>query len=376
MKSAIITGVTGQTGSYLAEQLLAKDYKVYGIQRRTSSGNTERIDHIKDDKFDLVEGDITDAGSMSGIISSIHPTEFYNMAAQSHVQISFDQPMLTLSTNVLGVANILEAIRHHSPNTKLLHAGTSEQFGNSYTVQQFAHKVGDHGEDNFYVKNLQNEETIMCPVSPYGTSKLAAYNLIKNYRESYKLFACTSICFNHESPRRGKNFLTRKVTSWLGEFARWSKTHVIVKDDEDDIYGVQRGQALNIGKVGKAIPQEVEMSTFKKLRLGNLESKRDWGFAGDYARAQIMMLQQDNPQDLVISTGETHSIKEFLKEAFNILNISDWEKYVVQDSKFFRKNELDYLLGDSTKIRTRLGWKPTVDFKQLVKIMVEADLNG
>lgn len=378
MKTALLTGIGGQDGSYLSEFLLEKDYKVYGIHRRVSTNNTSRVDHINDENFILVEGDITDAYSMSGIIGKIKPDEIYHLAAQSHVGVSFEQPLLTLQTNVLGTANILEAVRHHSPTSKVLHAGTSEQYGNNYTMKQYAYEVGSHGEDNYYVKNIQDEHTPFSARSPYGASKIAAFQLCKVYRESYNMFACSSICFNHESPRRGTEFVTRKITKWLGEFYRWQKTRVLLKDDNDYIYGVERGNALDLigNKLAKAHGELVDMDKFPKLRLGNLETKRDFGFALDYVRAMYMMLQNDKPVDYVIATGETHSIRQFLNAAFNVLNIKDWAKYVVQDEKFYRPCEVDYLLGDASKIKKELKWEPQITFTELVEMMIKADLHA
>lgn len=320
-KKALITGITGQDGSYLAEFLIKKGYQVYGIIRRSSSFNTQRIDHLyqdpheKDRRLNLVYGDLNDASSLNTIIKNIQPDEIYNLGAQSHVKVSFEVPEYTAEVTGLGTVRLLEAIRETGVKTKFYQASSSEMYG----------KV---------LETPQSEKTPFYPRSPYGASKVYAYWMAVNYREAYNIFACNGILFNHESPRRGETFVTRKITMALAKIK----------------YGLQ-----------------------KKLYLGNLDSKRDWGFAGDYVEAMWLMLQQSKPDDYVIATGETHSVKEFLEEAFSYAEL-DWKKYVAIDKRYFRPTEVDLLLGDSSKARRILKWKPKVGFKQLVKMMVDADM--
>ena len=311
---ALITGVTGQDGSYLAELLLGKNYEVYGLVRRSSLEKYDRITGIAD-RIAFVEGDLTDQSSLDQAIQQLQPHEVYNLAAQSFVPVSWNQPVLTADVTGLGVLRVLESIRKHSPKSKFLQASSSEMFG----------KVEE---------SPQTEKTAFHPRSPYGVAKVFAHHITVNYRESYGIFACSSICFNHESPRRGSEFVTRKVTQ----------------------------QAARI-KLGLA----------DRLKMGNLEAHRDWGFAGDYVRAMWMMLQQPQADDYVISTGKTHSIRDLLDAAFSHLGLN-WEKYVEIDPKLVRPAEVDYLCGDSSKARRVLGWKPEVDFQGLVEMMVEADL--
>jgi len=314
MKSALITGITGQDGSYLAEFLLSRGYKVYGLIRRTSHPNLERIQHILD-KITIYYGDMTDLSCLIRIIEKAEPQEVYNLAAQSFVYTSWEQPILTAEVTAVGVANILEAIRNVNPKIKFYQASSSEMFGKAQEIPQ-------------------NEKTPFYPRSPYGVSKLFGHWMTVNYRESFGIFACSGILFNHESPRRGKEFVTRKIS-----------------------YGVAR---IKHGKQ-------------KKLHLGNLNASRDWGFAGDYVEAMWLMLQQDKPDDYVIATGESHTVKEFAEIAFKRVGLN-WKDYVVVDKKLFRPAEVDYLLGDSSKGRRVLGWKPRVNFKQLVEMMVDADM--
>ncbi len=319
-KRALITGITGQDGSYLTEFLLAKDYEVYGLVRRSSSFNTDRIDHLYQDphesdvKLRLVYGDLNDASSLNQIIKTLKPDEIYNLAAQSHVRVSFDIPEYTAEIVGLGATRILEAIRDSGVMSKYYQASSSEMFGNSAPPQ--------------------NERTPFYPRSPYAAAKVYAYWMAVNYREAYDIFACNGILFNHESPRRGETFVTRKITMALARIK----------------HGVQ-----------------------KDLFLGNLESKRDWGFAGDYVEAMWLMLQQDKPDDYVIATGQTYSVKDFLIEAFGYVGL-DWEKYVKIDQRYFRPTEVDCLLGDSRKAKKILHWEPKTDFKQLVRMMVDADM--
>jgi GDPmannose 4,6-dehydratase len=314
-KKALITGIAGQDGSYLAELLLEKNYDVYGIVRRNSvpENQLSRLEKIRND-INVRYGDLLDVGSIESSILDIKPDEIYNLAAQSHVRISFEIPQFTAQTNALGVLNILEAYRKHCPEAKFYQASSSEMFG--LTID----------EDNF-----QRETTIMNPVSPYGCSKVFAYNVVRNYRRAYGLHATNGILFNHESPRRGSNFVTNKVV----------KAAVRIK------LGLQ-----------------------EKLELGNMDSYRDWGHSKDYVKAMHLMLQHDKPGDWVVSTMETHSVREMCELVFSYLNM-DYKKYIVQNPKFMRPEELPYLKGDSSKIRKELGWQPEYSFRKLMEEMVE-----
>ena len=319
-KRALITGITGQDGSYLSELLISKGYEVHGIIRRSSSFNTERIDHLYHDPHEktvrlvLHYGDLTDGSSLRSIISQIQPTEIYNLGAQSHVRVSFDQPVYTVEADALGTLVLLEAIRDACPRARYYQAGSSEMFG----------KVRE---------TPQKETTPFYPRSPYGCAKVFSHWQTVNYREAYGLYASNGILFNHESPRRGETFVTRKIT----------RAATRIKE------GLQ-----------------------ETLYLGNLEAKRDWGFAGDYVEAMWLMLQQDEPDDFVVATGETYSVREFVQAAFSILGL-DWERYIRLDPRYLRPTEVDLLLGDNTKARKVLGWAPRVGFRQLVEMMVEAD---
>lgn len=332
MKTAIITGITGQDGSYLADLLLANKYKVYGIYRRTSSSNFSRLtdDTLKNKHFHLLEGDICDPYCVARILKAIKPDEYYNLAAQSHVATSFEQPSYTWDATAKGVLNALEAIRNESSDTKFYQASSSEMFGKNYTTV-----YDDFGENPL---KFQNEETSFYPQSPYAIAKLAGHHLVRNYRDSYNIFACSGILFNHESERRGENFVTRKITKWLGEF---------IASDKD--------------------------KKFPKLRLGNLDAHRDWGHAEDYVKAMWLMLQQETPDDYVIATGNTYTIKEFLEVAFSRYNLN-WEKYVVVDPKFYRPAEVEFLRGSPRKAKQKLNWSPEVSFYKLVERMVENDV--
>ena len=320
MKKALITGITGQDGSYLTELLLSKGYEVHGIIRRSSSFNTGRIDHLYNDpkiinhKLFLHYGDLSDSSSISRLLEKIVPDEVYNLGAQSHVKVSFDIPEYTSDVVGTGTCRILDAIRDTRIKTRFYQASSSEMYGKVQAVPQ-------------------NEETPFYPRSPYACAKLYSHWLTVNFRESYDIFACSGILFNHESPRRGRTFVTRKITYALAE--------------------------ILAGKLDK-------------LYLGNLDAKRDWGFAGDYVEAMWLMLQQDKADDYVIATGETYSVREFLEEAFGYVNL-DWKKYVEIDEKYFRPAEVDLLIGDASKAKKQLGWEPKVKFKDLVKMMVDAD---
>jgi len=355
MKTAIIYGVTGQDGSHLADLLLEKDYTVHGVSRRTSTDNTTRISHLlNNDKFKLLEGDITDQSSVLNTLSYHgHVDEVYNLAAQSHVAVSFNQPGLTWDITGKGCLNILQSIVDlRMSNTKFYQASSSEMFGSNYDER----KVEGDFDDKLPVEKFQNEETKFLPQSPYAIAKCAAHYMTRLYREGYGLHASAGILFNHEGPRRGEKFVTRKITKWLGEFKRWAMKEGAINPtfDEDNI--------INNGKY------------FPKLRLGNLDAYRDWGYAGDYCEAMWMMLQQDCPDDYVICTGETHTIREFLDVAFKQIGISDWSNCVVQDPEFYRPAEVDYLRGDSSKANNKLGWTPKHSFEDLVKMMVLHDL--
>ena len=331
MKTAIVTGITGQDGSYLAELLLANKYKVYGVYRRSSSPNFHRLHNaLKYKNFHLLEGDICDPYMISRMLKDIKPDEYYNLAAQSHVATSFEQPSYTWDATAKGVLNALEAIRNESNSTKFYQASSSEMFGKNFTVV-----TNDWGENPI---KFQNEETPFYPQSPYAIAKLAGHHLVRNYRDSYNIFACSGILFNHESERRGENFVTRKITKWLGEF---------IASDKD--------------------------KKFPKLRLGNLDACRDWGHAEDYVKAMWMMLQQENPDDYVVATGLTYTIKQFLEAAFSRYDL-DWEKYVVVDPKFYRPAEVEFLRGSPKKVKEKLNWSPEISFYRLVERMVEHDV--
>jgi len=313
-RRALITGITGQDGSYLAEWLLDKGYEVYGIVRRSSAPNLWRIEHILD-RVELRPADLLDQLSLLKILDEVRPQEFYNLAAMSFVPASWDQPLLTGEYNAQGVTRALEAVRQVDTKIRFYQASSSEMFGKVRAVPQ-------------------SEETPFYPRSPYGVSKVYGHYITVNYRESYDLFACSGILFNHESPRRGLEFVTRKVTD-----------------------GVAR----------------IKLGLAKELRMGNLDARRDWGFAGDYVRAMWSMLQQDEPDDYVIATGETHSVRELIEVAFGHVGL-DWKKHVTLDQRFLRPAEVDLLIGSPEKAKAKLGWTPTVDFTGLVKMMVDADL--
>lgn len=311
---ALITGITGQDGSYLAELLLEKGYEIFGIVRRSSVKKFDRIENLLDE-IELVEGDLTDQTSLDHIVQSVQPDEVYNLAAQSFVPVSWNQPVLTGDVTALGVIRILEAVRKHRPTARFLQASSSEMFG----------KVRE---------TPQTEKTPFYPRSPYGVAKVFGHYITVNYRESHGIFACSAIGFNHESPRRGLEFVTRKVTHQVARI-----------------------------KCGLA----------NKLLMGNLDARRDWGFAGDFVRAMWTMLQQSEPDDYVLATGKTHSVRELLEAAFAAVGLN-WEDHVEVDPKFIRPAEVDYLCGDATKACAKLEWKPGVTFEDLVKMMVEADL--
>ncbi|MBI4219530.1 MAG: GDP-mannose 4,6-dehydratase [Chloroflexi bacterium] len=315
MKRALITGITGQDGSYLAEFLLEKDYEVYGIVRRSSVERLERLEHIAD-RLRVIQGDLADQSSLDEAIATSSPDEVYNLAAQSFVPTSWNQPVLTADVTGVGATRLLEAIRKHKPDARFYQASTSEMFGKVVEVPQ-------------------SENTGFHPRSPYGVAKVYAHYITRNYRESYGLYACSGICFNHESPRRGKQFVTRKVTDAVARI-----------------------------KLGLA----------KRLTLGNLDARRDWGFAGDYVEAMWLMLQQPEPEDFVIATGTSYSVADLCLVAFAHAGLA-WQDYVTIDPALIRPAEVDLLVGDASKANRILGWKPKVSFKELVAMMVEADVD-
>ena len=315
-KRALVTGITGQDGSYLAEFLLEKGYEVIGMVRRTSTVNFERIKHIQD-KITLASGDLMDQVSIIDVLREHRPDEVYNLAAQSFVPISWSQPVLTGEVTALGVTRVLDAIRIVDPTIRFYQASSSEMFG----------KVRE---------TPQTENTPFYPRSPYGVAKVYGHWITVNYRESYDLFACSGILFNHESPRRGLEFVTHKVT-----------------------HGVAR----------------IKLGLDNELRMGNLDSQRDWGYVEDYVRAMWLMLQQDEPDDYVVATGKTHSVQELCEVAFGYLGL-DWRDHVVMDPRFLRPADVDFLVGDAAKARTKLGWEPTVTFEELIQMMVDADLEA
>jgi GDPmannose 4,6-dehydratase len=320
MKRAFITGITGQDGSYLTELLLEKGYEVHGLIRRASTFNTDRIDHLYKDIHDpdnhlyLHFGDLSTSGQLTDLLHSIKPDEIYHLGAQSHVRVSFDMPEYTGDITGMGTLRLLEAIRKSGIQTKFYQASSSEMFGAAPPPQ--------------------SEHTPFQPQSPYAAAKVFAYYLVRNYRDAYKIFACNGILFNHESPRRGETFVTRKITR---------------------------------------AATRIKLGLQDKLFLGNTAAKRDWGYAGDFVEAMWLMLQQDKPDDFVIATGETHSVREFLERVFQKLDL-DIDKHVAIDSRYFRPTEVDVLLGDSAKARKKLGWSPKVSFEQLIDMMIEGDL--
>jgi len=321
-KKALITGVTGQDGSYLAELLLNKGYEVHGIVRRASTFNTSRIDHIivdeqhtPDAKFFFHYGDLTDTGNIDKLINQIKPDEVYHLGAQSHVKVSFDMPEFTANAGALGTLRILEAIKNSGLPIKFYNAASSEMFGSSLPPQ--------------------NENTVFHPRSPYACAKVFSFHITRLYREAYGIFACNGILFNHESPRRGETFVTRKITR-----------------------GIAR----------------IKAGLDKKIYLGNLDAKRDWGYSPDYVEAMYMMLQQEKPDDFVIATGETHTVREFLEETFKYAGLGDWQQYIEIDPRYTRPAEVDILMGDASKAKEKIGWGPKIKFSELAKIMVDADM--
>jgi len=347
IKTAIITGVTGQDGSYLSELLLLKGYNVIGLKRRTSTNTDERLSSaLNHPNFSVLEADLIDPSSINHVISDNKPDEFYNLAAQSHVATSFTQPVYTFQANAVGVLYCLEAIRKYSPNTRFYQASSSEMFGSNFSSNR---SYTYHGYNLLpESEKYQDESTVLSPNSPYAVSKVAAHQLVQQYRRSYDIFACAGVLFNHESERRGETFVTRKITKYVADLNHY------------------RGSL-------RALQQESK-ENFPQLRLGNLDAQRDWGYAPDYVQAMYLMMQQDSPDDYVIATEKAHSIKDFLTEAFNHIGIKNWEPYVVIDPEFFRPCDVEFLCGRTKKARDVLGWTPETDFKTLVGKMVDYDI--
>jgi GDPmannose 4,6-dehydratase len=362
---AIIFGVTGQDGSHLADLLLEKDYTVIGVSRRCSVDNTERIKHLEgNDKFQLTEGDITDVHSVLNVLRSNDDVEeVYNLAAQSHVGISFKQPGLTWDITGKGCLNILQSMVDLNIKARFYQASSSEMYGSSHDIFKSKLKsiVTDeilHEEDIKY----QDENTKFLPQSPYAIAKCAAHYMTRLYREAYGMHASAGILFNHEGPRRGDNFVTKKITKWIGEYTKWRTLH-----SQYPVKFCNKTDTI----LAYCYDDEDVKSSFPKLRLGNLDAFRDWGYAGDYVDAMWKMLQQDTPDDYVICTGETHTIREFLDVAFSISGVGNWEDCIVIDPEFYRPAEVDYLRGRNMKAKEKLGWEPKHSFEDLVRIMVE-----
>ena len=367
---AIVFGITGQDGSHLADLLLAKGYKVVGVARRCSVDNTQRVKHLLGvDGFDLVLGDITDVHSIMSILrENDDVNEVYNLAAQSHVAVSFKQPGLTWDATAKGCMNILQSLVDlRMINVRFYQASSSEMFGKNYDEKDTRISLLSNPPKP-QTEKYQNEDTKFLPQSPYAIAKCAAHYMTRLFREGYGLHASAGILFNHEGPRRGETFVTRKITKWIGEFVKW-KNHIDSQqhDSSSDSDFILKFSPNALGGDGSVTEK------FPKLRLGNLEAFRDWGYAGDYVEAMWMMLQKDSPDDYVICTGKTHTIREFLDVAFKHVGIDDWSDYVVQDPEFYRPAEVDYLRGDNQKAKEALGWEPKHSFQDLVKMMVESD---
>jgi GDPmannose 4,6-dehydratase len=399
-KTALVTGCLGQDASYLAELLIEKDYKVIGVRRRSSNPNYENVAAITGHpNFTVVTGDITDYHCVSTLVLEHKPDEIYNLAAQSFVKDSFTQPAHTFESNTIGVLNFLEVLRKENVDASFYQASTSEMFGKNYDEHTYTEINPDHPDNKltpldkykpgekyhvrksngnfadmihlssdginfaaqpfwYKTEKYQDENTAFCPQSPYGIAKLAAHHLVRLYREAYGIKAACGILFNHESPRRGKEFVTRKITDYVGKLGKF------LADNESIITGDDYSKKLRLVRTHKNYP---------KLALGNLDAVRDWGHAKDYVRAQWMILDQKKFQDFVICTGESHTVREFLEIAFSHIGL-DYKDYVVVDPKFYRPAEVDYLRGDSSKARRVLGWTPSISFAELVKDMVESDI--
>lgn len=349
-KSVLIWGTTGQIASYLVEMYLEKDFKVYGVKRRSSTNTLWRIEHILNNpNFELIEGDITDSANVHNITNLIKPDYCINTAAQSHVGTSFDQPAYTFNVNANGVLFILESIKNCSRQTRFIQFSTSEMMGDNYSIDS-------NGE------MFQDETTYFSPVSPYAVSKLAAYHLTVLYRKAYNLFSCNNINFNTESPRRGDEFVTKKITKWIGEFERWRKDH----------------QDLILRKEEISIPRRMNninnMPIFNKLRLGNINTYRDWSHAKDICKGVILALESDKPDDYVFGSGKTQTVADFCELAFKQIGINNWKDFIVIDPKFYRPVEVEFLKSCPEKAKNMLGWETTITFEQLVKEMVEYDI--
>lgn len=344
MKTALIWGITGQIAGYIAEEMLDRGYCVWGVKRRASTNNMWRIKHLVGrENFHTIEGDITDVFSVNSITAKIKPYCIINTSAQSHVHSSFEQPAYTFSVNANGVLNVLESIRCLSPETRFLQFSTSELFGSNYDII--------NGE------KIQNEQTKFSPNSPYAVSKLAAYNLVQLYRRSYNIFSCNNLNFNTESCKRGEEFVTRKVTKWIGDFCAW-------------LNQIQHTNELDFTEEKILCGDK----SFQKLRLGNLKTYRDWSHAKDISRGVIMAVEHDKPEDYVFCSGVTRTIEEFCRVAFSKIGVTNWEDYIYIDKDFFRPCDVEYLRGSYDKAKNELGWNPEISFNQLVKEMVEFDI--
>lgn len=349
MKNALITGVSGQAGSYLSEQLLEKGYQVFGLLRRTSTDNMGRIKPLLDNsRFHIIYGDITDSGSLHSAVTTVQPHEVYHLAAQSHVWVSFKEPVHTFQATAVSTVNLLEALRQEKPDARLYNAASSEMFGSCIGTNSY-----------------QDEQTTMIPNSPYATAKLAAYHMCRLYRESYGMFICNGINFNFESPRRGENFVTRKITQYVAKLYNtlWSSLLSTTFQGTDAIVGVE------------SLLTDDFVRNYPKLKLGNIQAYRDWGYAGDTMNAAHLMLQADEPDDYVIATGETHTVREFLEKAFGYIGVRDWSSFVTIDEALLRAKEVPYLCGNSGRAQFKLGWKPSTTFNDLVRLMVQADID-
>tara|TARA_Y100001937_G_scaffold125145_1_gene191317 strand:- start:3625 stop:4692 length:1068 start_codon:yes stop_codon:yes gene_type:complete len=341
---AIIFGVTGQDGSYLTELLLEKGYEVVGVQRRASTNNTERLTALlENDRFKLIEGDVTDFISVSGIINDNQPDEVYNLAAQSHVATSFNEPLHTWRVDAEGPFNILESVRRYCFKAKVYQASTSEMFGSVVDPDGY-----------------QRETTAFSPQSPYAIAKLAAHHKTRLSREAYGMYACSGILFNHESERRGEKFVSRKITKWVAEFNNW------IKDENKPFDAVSDpNNIISVMHTDRHFP---------KLRLGNLDAARDWGYAPDYVKAMWMMLQQEKADDYVIATGTSRTVRDFVRIAFDFIGIKEWENLLVVDPEFYRPAEVEFLHGDYNKAKSEIGWSPEIPFNEMVRRMVEYDI--
>jgi GDPmannose 4,6-dehydratase len=357
MKRAIIFGANGQDGSYLSELLLEKSYLVTGIVRRCSVDNCQRIHHlVENPNYKIVEGDLTDGKSVFDIIAEVDPDEVYNLAAQSHVATSFKQPDVTWNTNAVGVFHILDAVKKHCGRARVYQASTSEMYGSNVSATVTGPSIEEYTKDphtSFYHRKFQDEDTPFMPNSPYAIAKLAAHHAVRMYRDAYDIFACSGILFNHESPRRGEKFVTRKITQYVAKL--------------NSMMGYEVGQHNLHARPPVGYPP---------LRLGNLDAKRDWGHAKDYVKGMWLMLQQDKPDDYVLATGKTHTIRELLQVAFEQIGIKDWGSHVVVDPEFYRPLEVSYLLGNASKAEKILGWTHEYDFKKLIREMVNEDIKA